>query len=361
MTGTRERPNALGGPDQLEPETRAHLPEPGPAEGRAAGSDGRGTHRLRNAAVAIIGGLALGAAIAMASGNRAAEKRASELAAERSLAQTRHGRIEYISWGDGPPVLVIHGAGGGFDQGRLLADAVGGAGFRFVAVSRFGYLGSNLPAAPSPAAQAEAFADLLDHLGISKVSILAMSGGVPPALKFAEIYPGRADRMVLLSSAPFTPFNPDIADRPLPTSAYAALLGNDAVYWALTKVARGPLRSAFDARPELMDEASPQERLFVAHLIDGFLPASARLAGVGNEGAAVDPRATYRLESILAPTLIVHTEDDRLNPVAIANALGNRIPAARTIIFERGGHLLLGHHAELRAQVVHFLSGEHQH
>ena len=326
----------------------------------ASSRDKHLSHRLRTAGLAIIGGLALGAALAISSGNRAAEKRASELEAERSLAQTRHGRIEYVRWGDGPPVLVIHGAGGGFDQGRLLADAVGGAGFQFVSVSRFGYLGSNLPADPSPAAQAEAFADLLDHLGISKVSILAMSGGVPPALKFAEIYPDRADRMVLLSSAPFTPFDPDIADRPLPTSAYAALLGNDAAYWALTKVARGPLRSAFDARPELMVDVSAQERLFVEHLIDGFLPASARLAGVENEGAAIDPHATYRLETILAPILVVHTQDDRLNPVRVANELGNRIPAARTIIFKRGGHLLLGHHVELRAQVVRFLSGEYQ-
>jgi 2-hydroxy-6-oxonona-2,4-dienedioate hydrolase len=163
--------------------------------------------------------------------------------------------------------------------------------------------------------------------------------------------------MVLLSSAPFTPFASEIEDRPLPNWAYTALMGNNAAYWALTKVARGLLRSAFDARPELMVDISAQERQFVEHLIDEFLPASARLAGVENEGGAIDPLVTYRLEAILAPTLIVHTQDDQLNPVAIADELGNRIPAARTIMFERGGHLLLGHHAELRAQVVHFLSG----
>jgi 2-hydroxy-6-oxonona-2,4-dienedioate hydrolase len=252
-------------------------------------------------------------------------------------------------------VLVIHGAGGGFDQGRLLAEAVGGDGFQFISVSRFGYLGSDLPAEPT-AAQAEAFEDLLDHLGIEKVSILAMSGGVPPALKFAETYPDRTDRMVLLSPAPFTPFHPEIGDRPIPTWAYSALLGNDAVYWALTKAARGSLRSAFDARPELMVSISAEEQRFVDHLIGGFLPASARLAGVENEGSAIDPPATYRVEAIRAPTLIAHTIDDSLNPVAIAKELGRRIPTTRTIIFERGGHLLLGHHVELRAQIGHFLS-----
>ena len=76
------------------------------------------------------------------------------------------------------------------------------------AVSRFGYLGSELPADPSTAAQAEAFLDLLDHLGIERASILAMSGGVPPALKFAEMFPDRTDRLVLLSPLRLPPSAP---------------------------------------------------------------------------------------------------------------------------------------------------------
>ncbi|WP_051624690.1 alpha/beta fold hydrolase [Hyphomonas oceanitis] len=134
-------------------------------------------------------------------------QRITALEAERSLAETRHGPIEYASWGKGPPVLVVHGAGGGFDQGRILAQAIGGDGYRWISVSRFGYLGSALPETPSTAAQAEAFADLLDTLGIGRVSILAMSGGVPPSLQFAAMYPERTDRMMLLSprSRPFRP------------------------------------------------------------------------------------------------------------------------------------------------------------
>ena len=316
-----------------------------------------GKHRLRRwryAGLAIIGGLVSLAAAVTVLGNRAAEKRRSDLEAERSLTQTRHGRIEYISWGEGPTVLVLHGAGGGFDQGRLLAMAMGGSGSRFVSVSRFGYLGSELPADPSTASQAEALLDLLDHLGIEKTSILAMSGGVPPALKFAEMFPDRTDHMILLSSAPFNPFSPKVEDRPIPTWAYTSLLGNDAAYWALTKVARSQLSSAFDARSDLMVDASADELRFVDHLIDGFLPASARLAGVKNEGAAVDPLAVYRLDAIRAPTLIVHARDDSLNPVAVGEALARGIPEARRVIFERGGHLLVGHHAEVRDQIGRF-------
>jgi pimeloyl-ACP methyl ester carboxylesterase len=302
--------------------------------------------------------IAAGGILATVLALRETSRRTESLEKERSLFETRHGQIEYASWGEGPPVLVIHGAGGGFDQGRLLAKAMGGSGFRWIAPSRFGYLGSAMPAEPSTAAQADAFADLLDALGIDRVKILAMSGGVPPALKFAEMYPDRTDRMVLLSSAPFTPFSPDIENRPMPTWLYAALLGNDVVYWTLTKVARGGLERAFDARPDLRAELPMAEEAFIRDLVDTFLPASRRVAGVKNEGAAVDPRVTYDLEAIRAPVLVVHARDDRLNPVQVGETISTRIAGSQWVRFERGGHLLLGHHSEVSGRVARFFRAE---
>ena len=284
--------------------------------------------------------------------SRATAARMAELDAQRFLMETRHGALEYSKWGEGPPVLVVHGAGGGFDQGRLLAEAVGGDGFTFIAVSRFGYLGSELPEDPSTAAQAEAFVDLLDALEIDRVHILAMSGGVPPSLKFAELFPDRVGNMALLSSAPFTPFSSDIEDRPIPTWAYSALLGNDTVYWLLSKTLRGQLRAAFDARPELLDSATPGDVKFVERLIDGFLPASRRVAGVNNEGAAIASSANYKLDTVQSRVLIIHARDDRLNPVAVADRLRADIPRAKLVIFDQGGHLLLGHHDEIAQEIA---------
>lgn len=213
-------------------------------------------------------------------------KRIAHLEAERSLFNTRHGTIEYLVWGEGPHVLVVHGAGGGFDQGRLLAESLGGEGLTFISVSRFGYLGSDLSEVPSTRAQAEALVDLLDHLGVDQAHVLAMSGGVPPALKLAELFPNRTGRMALLSSAPFTPFTPEVEGRPVPTWVYSALLGNDTVYWALTKNARRQLEEAFDARADLIGNLPSEEQTFVRSLVEGFLPASRRLSGVNNEGSA---------------------------------------------------------------------------
>lgn len=282
-------------------------------------------------------------------------ERKKTLQAESRFADTRHGRVAYASWGEGPAILVVHGAGGGFDQGRLLAQTFGEDGFRWIAVSRFGYLGSDLPEDSSTAAQAEAFSDLLESLSVSRVSILAMSGGVPPSLKFAEMYPEKTDRMALLSPAPFTPFDPDVEDRPVPTWIYAALLGNDVVYWALTKVARGWLANAFDARPELRRDLASPDEAFVQNLIDGFLPASERMAGLRNEAAAVDPDARYGLETISVPVLVAHAKDDRINPYEVGEKIARRIDRAELLSIKTGGHLLLGHHQELKSRIRAFL------
>ena len=50
------------------------------------------------------------------------------------------GDIEFKREGAGIPVLVVHGSGGGFDQGELIATAILGEGFDWIAPSRFGYL-----------------------------------------------------------------------------------------------------------------------------------------------------------------------------------------------------------------------------
>lgn len=59
-----------------------------------------------------------------------------------TIISSPYGDIEYTEDGSGPPVLVIHGSGGGYDQGELIAKAVLGEDFRSSTPSRFGYLRS---------------------------------------------------------------------------------------------------------------------------------------------------------------------------------------------------------------------------
>src|SRR5258708_6063034 len=100
------------------------------------------------------------------------------------VVDTPCGRIEYALIGKGAPVLLVHGAGGGFDQGLELGRPLAERGFTVIAISRFGYLRTPLPADASPAAQADAHACLLDALTLPAAAILGGSAGAPSAVEF---------------------------------------------------------------------------------------------------------------------------------------------------------------------------------
>jgi pimeloyl-ACP methyl ester carboxylesterase len=278
-----------------------------------------------------------------------------QVASGSGVATTRHGPVEFAERGRGPAVVVLHGAGGGYDQGLAIARAYGGDDFRWIAPSRFGYLRTPLPADASTAAQADALADLIDGLGIDRVAILAMSGGVPPALQFALRHPARTSALVLLSSAPYTPLSAAEQKLPLPAWLYQALFASDFPYWVMTRLARPALESVFDVKPELRRRLSAEEAAFVAGMVDGFAPVSKRTDGLRNEAAAIDPRARYSLERIAASTLVVHARDDGINPFAFGEHTARGVPGAQFLPLENGGHLLLGHVAEVRARVDDFL------
>lgn len=279
--------------------------------------------------------------------------------AERSqTVSTSFGDVQFESWGEGPPVIVIHGAGGGFDQGRLMAETFGGDGFRWIAVSRFGYLGSALPNDGSTAAQADALAELLEVLQIDRVGVFAMSGGVPPALQFAIRHGEQVFAMTLLSSAPYTPFSVGQDQLPIPGWLYRALFSWDFPYWALSKVAPRLLEPIYDVKPDLRANLTLDDAAFLDSMVASFLPVTRRTTGLANEAAAIDPDVDYPLEEIEVPTLVIHARDDGIAPFTYGERTADGIADSTLVTLDDGGHLMLGHVAEVEATVNVFL---HEH
>lgn len=99
-----------------------------------------------------------------------------------ALIATRCGPIEVQQAGSGVPLLVVHGSGGGHDQGMAFAGLLALRGVRVIAMSRFGYLRTPLPADASAEAQADAHVCLLDALGIRSAAVMGGSAGAPSAL-----------------------------------------------------------------------------------------------------------------------------------------------------------------------------------
>ena len=79
---------------------------------------------------------------------------------------------------------------------------------------------------------------------------------------------------------------------------------------------------------------------------------SARAAGLRDDTRLGKRLGPYPLESMRAPTLVISARDDGFGTYASAQYTASRIPGARFIGYERGGHLLLGHDDEVRAAIV---------
>jgi len=150
----------------------------------------------------VIGIMAAIVAVSYIRDIRAAHAR---IASGSLLAYTPCGAIEYAVAGGGSPVLVVHGSGGGFDQGMSLGRDLADRGFRVISVSRFGYLRTPLPRDASAEAQADAHACLLDALGVPAVAVVGASAGAPSSLQFALRYPKRTTALALLVPAIYAP------------------------------------------------------------------------------------------------------------------------------------------------------------
>lgn len=276
------------------------------------------------------------------------------------MLKTWVGPIEYAEAGnpEGPPVLVIHGAGGGFDQGLDLGAGVTSE-FRVIAISRFGYLRTPFPNDASPEAQADAHAAVLDALRIPRCAVFGVSAGGPSALQFALRYPERVTALVLMVAAAYAPRAQ--GEKPKRMSALGAAMMNltlksDFLFWLALRLAPSAMiRMVLGTPPELLAQADKVERARLQTVLGHILPVSSRRLGLLNEAAVVPTLPRYELEQLQAPTLCIAAKDDLYGMFEPMRYTAEHIPHARFIGFETGGHLLVGHQEEITAEIVGFL------
>lgn len=274
------------------------------------------------------------------------------------LLPTALGNVEYVQGGIGPAVLVIHGSGGGFDQGMLLAETLLDARFHWIAPSRFGYLRSTLPENASFELQAEAYVLLLDELGLERVAVVALSHGAPSALLFAAIHPERVSSLTLVSAGVAASADPVQVDADRKGTTLTALWRFDLGYWSVSRFMRGWLMRLMGASDEVIATLTPEQRALVTRLITEMNPAAPRYAGVALDNRAAMP--DDRIAAIRAPTLILHARDDALQLFHNAEFAAAHIPRSQLLAFERGGHLLLAiEQPSLRVVVQEFILNHH--
>jgi pimeloyl-ACP methyl ester carboxylesterase len=307
--------------------------------------------------------IALAAAAALAAGGYALYRR--DLAAARmragksAVASTPCGPIEYATHGTGQPVLVVHGAGGGFDQGIAFGSPLAERGFRVVAMSRFGYLRTPLPAVATAAAQADAHACLLDALALERAAVVGISAGAPSAIELALRHPERVSALVLVVPAAFVPRSdgsPSVRTPPGVLELFDTALRSDFLFWAIRRAAPSLMtRALLGTRPELVASATASERARVAAILDSILPVSERRVGLLNDALVTSRLERPPLETISVPTLAISAADDLYGTYDSAQYSAAHIPGARFVGYADGGHVFVGHAAEVTAEMAEFL------
>lgn len=274
-------------------------------------------------------------------------------------AQSRDGALEFAVAGDGPPLIMIHGTGGGFDQGLLFGARQRQRGFRIIAPSRFGYLGSAFPDDPSPARQADVLVELLDHLGIDRLPVVGGSAGALTAAEFALRHPSRCSHLGLLVPAANLTNRDPVQFTALQETAVNMVLGSDFWFWALARFSpRQMIRTLLATDPALLDQVSEAERRRTQAILEQIFPISRKVNGLRTDGFWAGVPTTIAHDRIGAPTLILSCEDDLFGTAATARLLAESIPGAALTIFPTGGHIWLGHDDEVADRIAAFISAD---
>jgi pimeloyl-ACP methyl ester carboxylesterase len=273
-------------------------------------------------------------------------------------ANTARGIVEYAEIGDGPVVVAIHGAMGGYDQSLILAQTIGNAGYRYIAITRPGYLGTPMGSGQSPEQQGDLIAALLDTLDIAQAGVMAVSGGGPSALQFGLRHPARCAGLVLVSTCAdkvdtLIPFSFKVMQYLARWPFFVKQFRKKAEK-NLEAVAKRSIRN-----PEILARTIKDADiwpLFSTLLLSTFDRMGQRLAGTEND-IEITRTATYPLENLEVPVLVVHGTEDRLvNFEVHAKMYETHVPNVELLAVEGGEHVAIFTHRNMvRAKVNEFM------
>jgi pimeloyl-ACP methyl ester carboxylesterase/DNA-binding CsgD family transcriptional regulator len=168
------------------------------------------------------------------------------------------------------------------------------------------------------------------HAGLERFSVLAMSQGGPVTVEYAVRHPEQIARLVFYGShaGPGSVTLPD-EDEDL-AAAFTPLIK---VGW------ERPTPEFRRVFTYLMIPGATEEQMgWLDELQRRAVTAEVAVTARLQRGQA---DVTHLLESVDAPTLVIHSLRDRMNDFAFARLLASRIPGARLVGLESDNHILL--------------------
>jgi len=277
--------------------------------------------------------------------NREMSAAQGNLIADSEIFKTGQGDIEYAVTGEGIPVLFLHGAGGGYDQGLWGGKVYLGDGYKFVSVSRYGFLRSPIPVNASIKTHAALYKELLDYLEIEKVVVIGASAGGPSATQFANDYPERVSTLILVSAVSMrsAPGDKD----PFYVKIIQTIQQSDYAYWLVSKNFQPQFLDLLGVPSDVYQTFTSEQKILAQEMLDVMHPMSQRRVGSINDAKMIeldDPST----ENLSAPTLIIHAKDDALVSYDHAENAHRKIKQSELILFDTGGHAIISQLDEVR-------------
>ncbi|PWR74879.1 alpha/beta fold hydrolase [Methanospirillum stamsii] len=277
---------------------------------------------------------------------------ANERLQTSEILKTIYGDIEYSVLGEGRPVLILHGAGGGFDFGLWSGKAFLSGNHQIIAVSRYGYLHSPIPENASIQNQAAQYNLLLDHLNLSKVVVVGASAGGPSAIQFANDYPEKSSKLILISAVSRP--EPEDEEEPAYIKIIHIIQQSDYAYWLFSKFAQPTILDLMGVPKDVYSNFTPEQKQLAQEMLDVMHPMTQRYKGTINDADMLFSE-NISANNISCPVLIMHARDDAL--VNYTHALHSHeiINQSQLKLFETGGHAMLSQIKEVREEINQFL------
>jgi pimeloyl-ACP methyl ester carboxylesterase len=167
--------------------------------------------------------------------------------------------------------------------------------------------------------------------------------------------PDMVKALILLVPASYSPDNP-VTIEESGGNAFAFWVvnnGGDFAWWATERLSPSVLNQFVGTPPAIVAAAPRAEQERVAETLSAMQPLSARVRGINID--SMGDMSSRPLEQIRAPTLVISARDDLFNTASAAEYTARQIPGAELVIYENGGHLLVGRGEETRTKVRTFL------
>jgi pimeloyl-ACP methyl ester carboxylesterase len=187
-------------------------------------------------------------------------------------------------------------------------------------------------------------------LGIERAAVFGVSAGSASVLEFTLRHPDRTVGLILANARLGGP-TPNKLLEPIQRTLY----GWERLWWLYRTLLPSTYARMLGVPKGY--QPTPQDVATIRAASELQFPLKPRRLGAVFDGFVTNLVADrFPFEDLTVPTLIVSAADDHWARHGYAVTAAARIPEAKLVTIDRGGHLFLSHDAQVRAAIGSFIA-----